>query len=466
MGTAGSIVIAVSSLAAGALPVHDPLASLPGMDAWRSHPLFSVIPAYAGLAVLVMAWLRLGEAVGRSEVSERDLWLTLASWGAPFLLIPPLYSRDVYSYLAQGFMFGSDLDPYRVGPAALGGELAANVSPIWQYTTAPYGPAFLAIASAVMAVAGGVVLGILLLRLVAIGSVVAIGWVVRGLARRSGVDPVRALWLGVLNPLMVCNVIAGVHNDGIMIALLLGALLSAGRRRGTVAGVLIGVAALVKAPALIAIPFVAGRSARPWRTTTVVAATTVGVMALITSAMGTWYGWVGAIGGTVRVHNGLSVITDVGDALAHLNSWLGFTLVPSPVTVMRAVGAAAAIVVLVMLTLRLRDRPVLAVGLGLGAVLVFGPIVHPWYLLWAIVPLAASTDDRRLVRAMALLSAALAFFSSPSGASVPGQTLAGLAAAATTWVVLWPLTASRGTPTRIDSTEGPVRPDVEAEVAA
>ncbi len=35
-----------------------------------------------------------------------------------------------------------------------------------------------------------------------------------------------------------------------------------------------------------------------------------------------------------------------------------------------------------------RDRLGLpaAVGIALGAVVLLGPVVHPWYLLWAVVP--------------------------------------------------------------------------------
>ena len=39
--------------------------------------------------------------------------------------------------------------------------------------------------------------------------------------------------------------------------------------------------------------------------------------------------------------------------------------------------------------LRGRIDPVTGLGVGLGAVVLLGPVVHPWYLLWAAIPLAA-----------------------------------------------------------------------------
>ena len=64
-----------------------------------------------------------------------------------------MFSRDVYSYLAQGAMVGAGLDVYQHGPATLGGPLAAEVPAIWQHTTTSYGPVFLMLATAVAAVA-------------------------------------------------------------------------------------------------------------------------------------------------------------------------------------------------------------------------------------------------------------------------------------------------------------------------
>jgi alpha-1,6-mannosyltransferase len=56
------------------------------------------------------------------------------------------------------------------------------------------------------------------------------------------------------------------------------------------------------------------------------------------------------------------------------------------------------------------------VGAGLGAVVLLGPVVHPWYLLWAAVPLAATRGLPRYRRAALAASAVLAVMVPPTGA--------------------------------------------------
>ena len=63
------------------------------------------------------AWfetIRATRAGSRTEL--RQLLLVLLAWAAPILLAPPLFSRDVYSYAAQGQMVSKGLDPYLHGP--------------------------------------------------------------------------------------------------------------------------------------------------------------------------------------------------------------------------------------------------------------------------------------------------------------------------------------------------------------
>ncbi|PRC62056.1 hypothetical protein C6A85_05130, partial [Mycobacterium sp. ITM-2017-0098] len=41
----------------------------------------------------------------------------LLLWALPLLIAPPMYSKDVYSYLAQSEISLQGSDPYKVGPA-------------------------------------------------------------------------------------------------------------------------------------------------------------------------------------------------------------------------------------------------------------------------------------------------------------------------------------------------------------
>ncbi|MBV1855262.1 polyprenol phosphomannose-dependent alpha 1,6 mannosyltransferase MptB [Catellatospora tritici] len=253
LGFAGSAALALGGLAAGALPVRDTLAPVLGLSGLRQHEQAGLVCAYFGLALLSAAWWRLGRAVrGPRPPDPRSLLVTLAVWAAPLLVVPPLFSRDVYSYLAQGAMVGAGIDVYEFGPSRLGGPLSAEVPPVWQHTPTPYGPAFLALASAVArAVDTDVPLGVFGMRAVALAGVVLLLVCLPRLARACHVDPAAALWLGGLNPLVLLHLVGGAHNDAVMLGLLVAGLTAAAAARFGTATVLITLASLVKAPAAL-----------------------------------------------------------------------------------------------------------------------------------------------------------------------------------------------------------------------
>ena len=56
----------------------------------------------------------------------RELIITMLWFAAPFLVTMPIFSRDVYSYLAQGTMTVLGVDAYQYGPAILGGPLPST----------------------------------------------------------------------------------------------------------------------------------------------------------------------------------------------------------------------------------------------------------------------------------------------------------------------------------------------------
>ena len=78
-----------------------------------------------GAVMMALAWLMLGRfALGQRRMTRSQLDRLLLLWALPLLIAPPMYSRDVYSYLAQSEISLQGLDPYRVGPA-----------PAWASTT-------------------------------------------------------------------------------------------------------------------------------------------------------------------------------------------------------------------------------------------------------------------------------------------------------------------------------------------
>ncbi|MEU1709906.1 polyprenol phosphomannose-dependent alpha 1,6 mannosyltransferase MptB [Streptomyces sp. NPDC005706] len=437
LGLAGTACLALGGKTAGALPVRDMLAPA------SAGAALGLVGVYCGVVLLTAAWALLGRLVrGPRPPGERSLLLVLAVWAAPLLLAPPLFSRDVYSYLAQGAMVDAHMDVYAHGPARLGGPLADEVAPVWQHTAAPYGPAFLALASALSALTRGELpAGLLGMRLVAVLGVALMAAALPRLARHSGADPAAALWLGALNPLVLLHLVAGAHNDALMLGLLGLGLVAALGRWPLLGTVLITLAALVKAPAALGLPAAlilqlhAGRG--PLRATVTTAAGATATTVLATAVAGTGYGWIGALDTPVSAHN-WALTSLLGRATGALLEHLGSGLAPLAVPAWHLLGLVATAVAVTLIWLRLRPLPVYALGLSLLAVAVLGPAIRPWYVLWGLFLIAAAAPSTSVRHRVAALTGVLALAVLPSGGPpAPGQLALAVCGGALGLVLLW-----------------------------
>ncbi|MBL1097599.1 polyprenol phosphomannose-dependent alpha 1,6 mannosyltransferase MptB [Streptomyces coffeae] len=418
LGLAGSVALALGGATAGALPVADALTPDSGRAA------LGLVSTYFGLVLLIAAWWWLGRAVrGPRPPGTRSLFLTLAVWAAPLLPAPPLFSRDVYSYLAQGAMVHAQIDVYSHGPIQLGGPLAAEVAPMWQHTPTPYGPVSLAFETAVAhASRAEPSLGILGLRLVALLGVALMVLALPVLARRCGTDPAGALWLGALNPLLLLHLVGGAHNDAVMLGLLGAGLVAATGRWPACGAVLVTLAALVKAPAALGLLAVASLWARrvegPRRRVGAVLATAALALAttgVATAVTGTGYGWISALGTPASPGN-WALTSTLGRATGALLEAVGSGLAPLATPAWQTLGLLATAVAVVVVWLRPpRRRPLYALGLSLTAVALLGPALRPWYVLWGLFLIAAAAPAGAVRRAVAAGSGVLALAVLPSG---------------------------------------------------
>ncbi|MER6714866.1 polyprenol phosphomannose-dependent alpha 1,6 mannosyltransferase MptB [Streptomyces sp. NPDC000877] len=437
LGLAGTACLALGGETAGALPVRDLLHPA------SARAALGLVGVYFGVVLLIAAWALLGRLVrGPRPPAPRALLLVLAVWAAPLLLAPPLFSRDVYSYLAQGAMVEAHMDVYAHGPSRLGGPLADEVAPLWRHTGAPYGPVFLAVAAALSGLTRGELpAGLLGMRLVALAGVGLMAAALPRLARHSGADPSAALWLGALNPLVLLHLVAGAHNDAVMLGLLGVGLVAALGRWPVLGAVLVTLAALVKAPAALGLAAVvvlqvrAGRSpAKALVTTTVAAA---GTTVAATAAAGTGYGWISALSTPVSPQN-WALTTLLGRATRALLEHLGSDLAPLAVPAWHALGILAAVVAIALIWLRLRPRPVYALGLSLAAVAALGPAIRPWYALWGLFLIAAAAPSTSVRHRMAAVTGVLALCVLPSGGPADtGQLVLAVSGGALAVVVLW-----------------------------
>ncbi|SFD67534.1 polyprenol phosphomannose-dependent alpha 1,6 mannosyltransferase MptB [Streptomyces aidingensis] len=431
VGLAGTAALAAGGSSAGALSVQRV------MELPAGRAAAGLAATYFGLVLLVAAWARLGRTVrGTDPPAPGRLLATLALWAAPLLLAPPLFSRDVYSYLAQGAMADARLDVYTQGPADLGGPLAAEVAPAWQHTPTPYGPVFLSFASVINDLARAEVwAGVLGMRLLALLGVALMVLSLPPLARACGTDPGRALWLGALNPLVLLHLVGGAHNDAVMLGLLGTGLVAAlGRRRflaPVLATVLVTLAALVKVPAALGLLAVvslrarrpAGR-ARWWRAGAAVTGTALVTTVLATAVTGHGYGWIGALRTPVSPDNWapVSVLGRITQgALRAAGSGLAHFAQPAWQLLGLAVLCAA---VLVLWLRRPASAPLYALGLSLTALAVLGPAIRPWYVLWGVFLVAAAAPGGAARSGLAAASGVLAFAVLPSGFAPDGGQVA------------------------------------------
>ncbi|MGW2515603.1 polyprenol phosphomannose-dependent alpha 1,6 mannosyltransferase MptB [Streptomyces sp. NPDC001617] len=437
LGLAGTAFLALGGETAGALPVQELLAPA------NVRAALGLVGVYFGVVLLIAAWVLLGRLVrGAEPPTPRTLLLVLAIWAAPLLLAPPLFSRDVYSYLAQGAMVDAHIDVYAHGPAQLGGPLADEVAPLWRNTAAPYGPVFLAVASHLSGLTRGELpAGLVGMRLVALLGVALMAAALPRLARHSGADPAAALWLGALNPLVLLHLVAGAHNDAIMLGLLGVGLVAALGRWPVLGAVLVTLAALVKAPAVLGLAAVvvlqvrAGRRPAKAVLTTVLAAAATTVAA--TAVAGTGYGWIGALNTPVSSHN-WALTSLLGRATGALLERLGSDLAPLALPAWHLFGLVVTGLVIAAIWWRLRPRPVYALGLSLATVAAFGPAIRPWYALWGLFLIAAAAPTTSVRHRVAAVTGVLALATLPSGGPVDsGQLVLAVSGGVLAVVVLW-----------------------------
>lgn len=478
-GTAGALLVAAGSLGAGAAPVFNPVPDLPVIGVFSRLPTVALACAYTGMGMIVLAWLWMGRfARPRRErmMTRRQVDRTLLMWVLPLVVTPPMFSRDVYSYLAQSKIFALGMDPYKVGPAqALGTAdlLTRNVPNVWRDTPAPYGPGFLTAGRAITWITGDHVISAALLhRVIELLGLALIVWALPRLARRFGVSPVSALWLGALNPLVLFHLVAGAHNEALMLGLMLAGFEVALTRMPPVPGpgepippvsraeigyfllgaVVISVGASVKFTALAALGFLGVHAARrlggSWRTLIEVAVVCVfvggAILAAISLGSGLGFGWFAAAVNTPGlIKTFLAPITDLGNISGQIGIVLGLgNHTAAAIDILRMLGSVASVLLVVKIlhsAFKGRMKPAVGLGLCMAGVVFFGAAVQPWYLLWAAIPLAAGVGDSKFRTWAAAISAIIAMCIGPTGSTFNGRAFVlpeAIAAAVVVLIVL------------------------------
>ncbi len=401
--------VALSGLLATALVIT---IAAPGTDSllpesvrpipdWLAGPFgaagfgLGVAPLIALLVVMFGCYAVAAQSAVR--LSGRTVLMAIAAFHALVLLAPPLLSTDVFSYQAYariGAVYHAN--PYLQTPHAIALDpLYPFIDAKWVNIPTAYGPVFtvFSYALAPLSIAASV---LAYKAVAALSSLVLVGCVWNA-ARLRGLDPVRAVALVGLNPLLVLYGVGGGHNDLLMLAAL-GAgiyLVLAHRERGGGASMVL--AAAVKLTAGLYLPFAlaarSGPATRERRRSILLGA---GVSAAFVAALGL------AVFGTGVLHMVSTVQRGQSEGDWHSLAGLFSTRLGLP-GVGHVIGTCLAVVFAGAFAWLLRKVWTGRLDWIDGAawttvvLLLTASALLPWYVAW-LTPLAALASDRRLWR--------------------------------------------------------------------
>lgn len=443
LGFAGAIMITFGGFGAGGVRKQDPLLEAMHLSWLRfGHGYaLSMICAWIGVLMMITAWVRLGRATLVRErqpgggVRLNELRAIVGIWIFPLLFSVPIFSRDAYSYLAQGALLRDGFDPYTVGPVANPGVLLDNVSIVWTTTTAPYGPGFLLLGRGITALTGDdVVSGTIALRLVMLPGLALMMWAVPYLTKHLGGRPTVALWLAVLNPLVLVHLIGGVHNEMLMVGLMCAGIALVLERHHFAGVVVVAIGVAIKATAAVALPFLVwiwmvherdrraaeGRGPLPHPALMFAKIAGLGVAAFATvfvaaSALaGVGIGWLTALSGSKKIINWLSLPT----IMAHATTWVTTFSLEPVLDVTRVICAGALIAVLAWTWWRFKRNEraaVLGILIAFVAIVILSPAALPWYYSWPLALAAAFALSTRTLMVLVGMCTWLMLVFQPDG---------------------------------------------------
>jgi hypothetical protein len=313
------------------------------------------------------------------------------------LLAPPLLSTDVFSYQAYGRMFADySANPYVFGPHAFALDpVYPFIGAKWVNMPTAYGPIFTALSAlfAPLSLASAV-LAYKALAAIASLVIVALVW---DIARLRGVDPVKAVALVGLNPLIVVYGVGGAHNDLLMLAVMMVGLRLVIAHRDRAGGAAMAVAAGIKLTGGVLAPFALADlgdrlQGRRWRVFVlggVVAA--VAVAAIAFGLFGT---------GSLHLLNTLRASQSEGDwhsIPGFISTRLGLGTIGHVTGYLLGVAFLGVFAWLLRKVWRREMDWIDGATWSAAALLASASSLLPWYVAW-LMPLAALARDRRLVK--------------------------------------------------------------------
>lgn len=364
-----------------------------GMPGWLAGPFhglgLALQPSTGALMLVAMfACYLVALACARSgAIPARLAIAAVLAVHVVFLLAPPLFSADVFGYVDYARLAVlHGLDPYTHGAVAAAHDPVVRFVR-WHAVATPYGPLFTigSLPLAWLSVPSALWVCKALAAAASLGCV-ALVWCI---VRRRGGAPVPAILFVGLNPLLLAYGVGGAHNDFLLMALGLGAILLVLEERDAGSGALGVLAVGVKASAGLLLPFLLLGAERPRRVVAGAVAAAVGVLAAAVAAFGG-----DALGfiNQIREQQRFVAADSVPRRVAGL---LGYDALPSGLRLAFGLAFAAAVVWLLWATWRKRIDWIAGAGWATLALLLSTAWLVPWYVVW-LLPLAAAGRDSRL----------------------------------------------------------------------
>lgn len=351
-----------------------------------------------GLIVLMgLMFVSYALAVGASNrMSRRAVLISIAALNAIVLVAPPLMSTDLFSYIAYGRLGATyGINPYLHGPNVIWFDpLYRFVGSEWTSTPTVYGPLFTALSYPLASL--GIAANVFAYKAIAAVSCLVLVLLVWHAARLRGLDPIKAVALVGLNPVIVVYGVGGGHNDLLMAAILVAAIYVLLRQREGTGGAMIVAATAVKLTAGVLLPFAVAAGAG--RRLTSVRRSRILAGAAIAAALLGVFGAVMFGAGPLNLLATLSGIQGGGG----LHSIPGFILtavglgsLTGPTDMVLQAAYAVGLVWLIHHVWVGKLDWITAAGWATVGLLVTAGLLMPWYVVW-LIPLAALSTDRRL----------------------------------------------------------------------
>jgi alpha-1,6-mannosyltransferase len=362
----------VSDQARGVVPAH----------------LLIVLAVVGGVVFLALAWGLLWRRVRTDpHLGLRRLWYVVGAWVTPLLLAAPVATQDVWTYGLEGHLVLDGFGGYRAGPLISHSVWTSGFDGT-VIRPSPYGPFALDLSASFVKLSGGRPwVAAECWRLTAIVGLVLCAWGVTRIVSRRGGNATEAMVVAVANPAILVILVGGIHNDALMLGLIVAGIALALSEALSWGVVLCSLGVAVKSNALLAVGAVAwwawGSRWRPRTKGAVVAATAVlGVLVVCGLGVGGGFGWLTALFSNKSVQGPWSI------------GWQFFGPERGwPVPIIEVTGLVLA--VLLVLVRRRSGGWFVGLGWGFAALAVTNSRPEPWYLAWALVLLACGGLDRR-----------------------------------------------------------------------